>query len=126
MGKDFQDLDWTFHYIEELSPDASTPLPRQETSSELQDSLARQSRPVHGLYTFLVPAFRQTAPLIGISHGALQLLGMHASDNLQESLDYITGKKTLPKGQFYCQNYGGTQFGIWNGQLGDGRVLHFG
>ena len=34
--------------------------------------------------------------------------------------DFISTKS------YYAMNYGGCQFGVWNGQLGDGRVLHHG
>ena len=125
MSKTFQDLNWTFKYIQELTPDASTPFPRQETSSELEDTIARQSRQVSGHFTFLIPELRTSAPLVGISYSCMKMLGMN-EESIKESLEYITGKMTLLKGQFYSQNYGGNQFGIWNGQLGDGRVIHFG
>ncbi|MCD0504108.1 protein adenylyltransferase SelO [Bordetella petrii] len=61
----------------------------------------------------LLHANEQAAALIGLSPSALQ------SD---EFLRVFSGQQPLPGGQTLAAVYSGHQFGVWAGQLGDGRA----
>ncbi|GAB1579761.1 protein adenylyltransferase SelO [Bordetella petrii] len=61
----------------------------------------------------LLHANEQAAALIGLSAAALQ------SD---EFLRVFSGQQPLPGGQTLAAVYSGHQFGVWAGQLGDGRA----
>jgi len=61
----------------------------------------------------LLHANEQAAALIGLSPRALQ------SD---EFLRVFSGQQPLPGGQTLAAVYSGHQFGVWAGQLGDGRA----
>jgi len=44
----------------------------------------------------------------------------------ETALQAFTGNATLPGSQPYASVYSGHQFGVWAGQLGDGRAIHLG
>lgn len=52
------------------------------------------------------------------------VLGLEASDT--EFLKWLNGEKTLPGEQRISTRYAGHQFGVWAGQLGDGRAISLG
>jgi uncharacterized protein YdiU (UPF0061 family) len=43
-----------------------------------------------------------------------------------EAIEILAGNKVLPEMQPYAARYGGHQFGVWAGQLGDGRAITLG
>jgi uncharacterized protein YdiU (UPF0061 family) len=43
-----------------------------------------------------------------------------------EAIEILAGNKVLPGMQPYAARYGGHQFGVWAGQLGDGRAITLG
>jgi uncharacterized protein YdiU (UPF0061 family) len=43
-----------------------------------------------------------------------------------EAIEVLAGNKLLPGMQPYAARYGGHQFGVWAGQLGDGRAITLG
>jgi len=61
----------------------------------------------------LVHASSQVADLIGLSSGAFKT---------QAFLDVISGTSAMPGGETLAAVYSGHQFGVWAGQLGDGRA----
>ena len=61
----------------------------------------------------LVHASPEVAALLGLSVEALAT---------QEFLDVISGTKPMPGGDTMAAVYSGHQFGVWAGQLGDGRA----
>lgn len=61
----------------------------------------------------LVHASSEVAALLGLSAEALAT---------QEFLDVVSGTKPMPGGDTMAAVYSGHQFGVWAGQLGDGRA----
>ncbi|MEG2049312.1 MAG: protein adenylyltransferase SelO family protein, partial [Comamonas sp.] len=43
-----------------------------------------------------------------------------------QAAEVLTGNRLLPGSQPYASVYSGHQFGVWAGQLGDGRAIHLG
>src|SRR5690606_32550154 len=72
-------------------------------------------RPVRN--PWLVHANADVARLIGLDPAVLQT---------PEFLDVFAGNKPLPGGDPLAAVYSGHQFGVWAGQLGDGRALLLG
>ncbi|MCF8172381.1 MAG: YdiU family protein [Candidatus Methylopumilus sp.] len=61
----------------------------------------------------LVHASAEVAAVLGLPNEAL---------DTQEFLDVVSGTKPLPGGDTMAAVYSGHQFGVWAGQLGDGRA----
>ena len=61
----------------------------------------------------LVHASAEVAALLGLAPEALVT---------QEFLDVISGTQPMPGGDTLAAVYSGHQFGVWAGQLGDGRA----
>ena len=59
----------------------------------------------------------EVARLTGLPQGFLQT---------DAALQALTGNATLPGSQPYASVYSGHQFGVWAGQLGDGRAINLG
>lgn len=74
-------------------------------------------------YTRL-PTTPLTAPcLVHASPEVAALLGLPAAAlDTQEFLDVVSGTKPMPGGDTLAAVYSGHQFGVWAGQLGDGRA----
>lgn len=74
-------------------------------------------------YTRL-PTTPLTAPrLVHASPAVAALLGLSAEAlATQEFLDVVSGTKPMPGGDTMAAVYSGHQFGVWAGQLGDGRA----
>jgi serine/tyrosine/threonine adenylyltransferase len=54
-------------------------------------------------------------------------IGLSAGWELdQHNLEVLTGNASLENQQAYSTIYSGHQFGVWAGQLGDGRAIHLG
>lgn len=75
----------------------------------------RTPRIVYGFYTLVDYTCPKAKCMIYSSESAALL-----DCNAIEPMDFISSKT------YHAMNYGGFQFGQWNGQLGDGRVLHHG
>src|SRR5690606_16700344 len=61
----------------------------------------------------LLHANTEVAAMLGLSEAALRT---------PEFLEVVSGQKPLPGGQTLAAVYSGHQFGVWAGQLGDGRA----
>ncbi len=59
----------------------------------------------------------QVAQLAGLPDGFMQT---------EQALQAFTGNAVLPGSQPYASAYSGHQFGVWAGQLGDGRAITVG
>lgn len=64
---------------------------------------------------------------VGRSHAVAQTLGLppEALDS-EDLLQALSGNQTLPGSEPLASVYSGHQFGVWAGQLGDGRALLLG
>ena len=78
-------------------------------------------------YTELRPTPLPSPHWVGTSHSVAQLLGLpegwHQSD---EALQALTGNQVLAGSTPLASVYSGHQFGVWAGQLGDGRAILLG
>ena len=76
-------------------------------------------------YTRLMPTPLPAPYLVAVSPSAAQLLGLTEAQ-VGESLDVLIGNAVPERGQPLAAVYSGHQFGVWAGQLGDGRAILFG
>ena len=78
-------------------------------------------------YTELRPTPLPSPHWVGTSHSAARLLGLpegwHQSE---EALQALTGNQVLAGSTPLASVYSGHQFGVWAGQLGDGRAILLG
>ncbi|MFT3815922.1 MAG: YdiU family protein [Acidovorax sp.] len=77
-------------------------------------------------YTPLRPVPLPDAHWVGVSAGVAGLLGLPAGWDSVEALQAFTGNALLPGSEPLATVYSGHQFGVWAGQLGDGRALLLG
>jgi uncharacterized protein YdiU (UPF0061 family) len=79
-----------------------------------------------GFYTALTPTPLKNARLLYHSEPLAQDLGLEASWFSTENTPVWAGERLLPGMQPLAQVYSGHQFGVWAGQLGDGRGILLG
>ncbi|HVL76202.1 MAG TPA: YdiU family protein [Noviherbaspirillum sp.] len=78
-------------------------------------------------YTRLQPTPIPAPYLVGASAAAARLIGLDASEFAHEEfLETFAGNRLLPGSQPLAAVYSGHQFGVWAGQLGDGRAILLG
>ncbi|MBI3285978.1 MAG: YdiU family protein [Burkholderiales bacterium] len=78
-------------------------------------------------YTVLQPTPLPAPYLVARSPAAAALLDLDvAATSEQEFIDTFTGNRLLPGSQPLAAVYSGHQFGVWAGQLGDGRAILLG
>lgn len=91
--------------------------------------------PLEHSYATLPPAFYtrlQPTPLskpymVCGSASAAALIGLDPAEfDKQEFIDVFSGNAVLPQSQPLAAVYSGHQFGVWAGQLGDGRAILLG
>ncbi|MHA4871437.1 protein adenylyltransferase SelO [Duganella sp. PWIR1] len=75
-------------------------------------------------YTRLMPTPLPAPYLVAVSAPAASLIGL--SPDLADSIDVLIGNAVPERGQALAAVYSGHQFGVWAGQLGDGRAILFG
>lgn len=87
-----------------------------------------QRRQVHGAsYSRIHPTPVTEPRLIGYSREVAALLDIPETDVASPEFARVFGGNALLEGmQPYAANYGGHQFGVWAGQLGDGRAINLG
>jgi uncharacterized protein YdiU (UPF0061 family) len=76
-------------------------------------------------YTRLMPTPLPSPYLVSVSAPAAELIGL-TPDDVAASLDILIGNAVPERGQPLAAVYSGHQFGVWAGQLGDGRAMLFG
>ena len=77
----------------------------------------------HDFYTFLQPQPLPSARLLHANEEVGRLLGMDPEWlDTSEFLDIVSGREPLPGGKTLAAVYSGHLFGVWAGQLGDGRA----
>jgi protein adenylyltransferase len=72
-------------------------------------------------YTRVEPTPVKAPRLLAWSDAMGELLGIARPS--REAVEILGGNRVLPGMQPYAARYGGHQFGVWAGQLGDGRVI---
>ncbi|KAL9234755.1 hypothetical protein vseg_009586 [Gypsophila vaccaria] len=109
-----EDLNWDHSFVRELPAD-----PRS-------DNLPRQV--LHACYTKISPSSPVDNPqLVAWSHSLASSLDLLPSQFDRPDFPlFFSGANPLPGSLSYAQCYGGHQFGMWAGQLGDGRAITLG
>ncbi|KAL5765082.1 hypothetical protein ACOSQ2_017676 [Xanthoceras sorbifolium] len=109
-----QDLNWDHSFVGELPGD-----PRS-------DSIPREV--LHACYTKVSPSVEVDNPqLVAWSESVAQLLDLDPKEFKRPDFPLLfSGASPLPGSVPYAQCYGGHQFGMWAGQLGDGRAITLG
>ncbi len=106
-----------------------------ETDNARPDPVNRPDWDWQPGFSALGPAFftaLQPTPLprphwVGVSTSAAQWLGLPPGWlDSDEALQALTGNQLLPGSQPMATVYSGHQFGVWAGQLGDGRAILLG
>ncbi len=87
---------------------------------QVANSFAELPREFH---TFLEPQPLKSARLLHANTEVAALLGLDAATlRSPEFLELVSGQRPLPGGRTLAAVYSGHQFGMWAGQLGDGRA----
>ncbi|XP_057428313.1 uncharacterized protein LOC130721528 [Lotus japonicus] len=109
-----EDLNWDNSFVRELPPDPRT------------DSLPREV--LHACYSKVSPSVEVDDPqLVAWSQPVADLLDLdHQEFERPEFPLFFSGATPLVGAFPYAQCYGGHQFGMWAGQLGDGRAITLG
>ncbi|OVA19366.1 Uncharacterized protein family UPF0061 [Macleaya cordata] len=114
--KQLEDLNWDHSFVRELPGDPRT------------DSIPRQV--LHACYTKVSPSVEVDNPqLVAWSELVAKLLDLDPKEFERSDFPAIfSGATPFAGGQVlpYAQCYGGHQFGMWAGQLGDGRAITLG
>jgi len=103
-------------------------LPR-DAALDSTDNLAmqRSSRQVHKAFYTLVTPEKTDSLLISFSPSAAAELGWNLNQSDKGELAKVfSGAQILPNSKPYAQAYAGHQFGVFAGQLGDGRAITLG
>ncbi|CAL8469913.1 g9455 [Coccomyxa elongata] len=89
-----------------------------------------QRRQVHdAFYSFVAPTPTNSEPVtVAYSGDVARMIGLDPAEcDRPEFAAVFSGNAPLPGGpRPYAQCYGGHQFGMWAGQLGDGRAISLG
>src|ERR1700704_5931818 len=84
-------------------------------------------RPVRGAsYTRVDPTPVKAPLLLAWSDALGEELGIARPRPGSPALEALAGNRVLPGMLPYAARYGGHQFGVWAGQLGDGRAITLG
>ncbi|ANO48230.1 hypothetical protein Pf1_02776 [Flavobacterium columnare] len=77
------------------------------------------------VFSFVTPTPPKKPHLIHANIGFANELGLSVSDvKSDDFLSFFSGKKIYPETNPFSMCYGGHQFGVWAGQLGDGRAIN--
>jgi uncharacterized protein YdiU (UPF0061 family) len=77
------------------------------------------------LYAEVEPTPVGGARLVHVQPGLRKELGLHVFSD-SELLTWLNGQSRIPGDQRIATRYAGHQFGVWAGQLGDGRAISLG
>jgi uncharacterized protein YdiU (UPF0061 family) len=88
----------------------------------------RRPRPVMGAaYSRVQPAPAPRPTLLAHAREVVDLLGLPADAPAgEEFVQVFAGNRVVAGMDPFAMNYGGHQFGVWAGQLGDGRAINLG
>ncbi|CAK8574426.1 unnamed protein product [Lathyrus sativus] len=112
--KTLEDLNWDNSFVRELPSDPRT------------DSFPREV--LHACYTRVSPSVQVDDPqLVAWSESVSNLLELDNKEFERPDFPlFFSGASPLVGTLPYAQCYGGHQFGMWAGQLGDGRAITLG
>ena len=110
------------------------PLTPEEGSDQVPDKVQRRARQVSGLFSYVWPELSEDPRLVSVSRGAIEGAGFSANEASVAELTLLTSgdlqslttKGSKNKLRPYASNYVGFQFGVFAGQLGDGRAITVG
>ena len=79
------------------------------------------------LHSAVTPTAASAPRVVAWSREVATTLGLAPGDVASASFaEVFGGNALLPGMQAWATNYGGHQFGVWAGQLGDGRAISLG
>ncbi|KAH0728954.1 hypothetical protein KY289_000142 [Solanum tuberosum] len=109
-----EELNWDHSFVRELPADPRT------------DTIPREV--LHACYTKMLPSVEVENPqLVVWSESVAELLELDPKEFERPDFPLLfSGASPLVGAVPYAQNYGGHQFGMWAGQLGDGRAITLG
>ncbi|KAM0002209.1 putative protein adenylyltransferase SelO [Helianthus debilis subsp. tardiflorus] len=109
-----EDLNWDHSFVRELPADPRT------------DVMQRQVH--HACYSKVSPSVQVENPqLVAWSESVAEILDLDHKEFERPDFPLLfSGASPLVGGLPYAQCYGGHQFGMWAGQLGDGRAITLG
>ncbi|KAK9129023.1 hypothetical protein Syun_017820 [Stephania yunnanensis] len=109
-----EDLNWDHSFVRELPGDSRSDVMPREV--------------LHACYTKVSPSVEVENPqLVAWSDSVAELLDLDPKEFERPDFPLIfSGASPLAGGLPYAQCYGGHQFGMWAGQLGDGRAITLG
>ncbi|XP_002972273.2 uncharacterized protein LOC9651291 [Selaginella moellendorffii] len=109
-----EELRWDHSFVRELPSDGTSP------------NFVRQV--MKACYSRVSPSAKVKDPkLVAWSDSVAELLELDPAEFKREDFPLIfSGGKELQGSECYAQCYGGHQFGVWAGQLGDGRAITLG
>src|SRR3954464_7938107 len=106
---DLSELSFQSAFVEALRADVSdVNVPRQVRNAS---------------YTKVRPTPVRSPRLLSWSDALAEDLGITRPKPGSPALEVLAGNRVLPGMQPYAARYGGHQFGVWAGQLGDGRAI---
>ncbi|XP_010419868.1 PREDICTED: uncharacterized protein LOC104705550 [Camelina sativa] len=114
VKRKLEDFNWDHSFVKELPGDPRT------------DVISREV--LHACYSKVSPSVEVDDPqLVAWSDSVAELLDLDPKEFERPDFPLmLSGAKPLPGAMPYAQCYGGHQFGMWAGQLGDGRALTLG
>nr|XP_010943527.1 uncharacterized protein LOC105061237 [Elaeis guineensis] len=114
VPRKLEELNWDHSFVRELPGDPRT------------DAIPREV--LHACYTKVSPSAEVEKPeLVVWSESVAKLLDLDPREFERPDFPLIfSGALPLVRGLPYAQCYGGHQFGVWAGQLGDGRAITLG
>ena len=128
-GASLADLPKSWKFTSSLPPDSKFPTPAISHKTPRDDIEPRQVR--GALFTWVRPEEAKDPELLVVSPAAMRDLGIiEGEENTEEFKQLVAGNRLLgwdeDKGEGgypWAMCYGGWQFGLWAGQLGDGRAI---
>ncbi|KAI5288743.1 hypothetical protein KEM54_004926 [Ascosphaera aggregata] len=122
-----RDLQKTNTFTSKLPPDPAFKTPESSHNAPRE---ALQPRIVKGaLFTYVRPEPSTNADLLAVSKRGMEDIGIKPGEEETDLFrDMVSGNKIFWNGEDenvypWAQCYGGFQFGVWAGQLGDGRAI---
>jgi uncharacterized protein YdiU (UPF0061 family) len=107
------DLGFDNRFIRELPADPQTENTRRQV--------------LGSCYSRVKPARVANPQLVAYSREVAELLDLSPEDSESDEFTQVfVGNRLLPGMDPYATCYGGHQFGVWAGQLGDGRAINLG
>ncbi|KAL7596798.1 uncharacterized protein LOC111890253 [Lactuca sativa] len=109
-----EDLNWDHSFVRELPGDPRTDIMPREV--------------LHACYSKVSPSVQVENPqLVAWSESVAEILDLDPKEFERPDFPLLfSGASPLVGGLSYAQCYGGHQFGMWAGQLGDGRAITLG